>query len=99
MTGVVSSEQESQAIADKVYERMIPRKVLAHVLSDAGSGSVIDCMIKEKEKVHCIISGGENLNEAVPRLRKGDIIIVEDINGRWYSNQHYQASVDCDCVI
>ena len=47
--------------------------------------------------VSCSIAGGGTLNEAVPRLTDGFLLIVKKVGGTWHSETAFQASEDCDC--
>ncbi len=64
--------------------------------ADSGTGFAVN--------VHCFISGGTDLNSAIPRLEEDDDLIVAklpfDSAGtlikRWYCLSVFQASEDCD---
>ena len=66
----------------------------------AGEGTTIDAYLDtnitgDEITVNCIIAGGTDLNNAVPRLTQGFEIPVWQIGGVW-KTLPFQASQDCD---
>jgi len=75
----------------------------AYCKVDAGAGKTIACYLDKDAgsteiTVNCSIAqGGANLNEAVPRLKDGDLIFVEKTGANWYCATVFMPSEDCDC--
>ena len=72
---------------------------LAFCKTAASSGTSIVCYLDTDETgeeitVECSISGGSDLNTAIPRLTDGLEILVWQINGVWKTNT-FQATTDC----
>ena len=47
--------------------------------------------------VYCKISGGGDLNTALPRLADDDYIFVANLQGKWWCTTIFQTSEECDC--
>lgn len=81
----------------------------ARCTEDAGGDNTINATLFNSDgttgdtiTVHCNISNGTALDEAVPRLEIGDDIFVTKSNisttdFRWYCVSNFQASEDCVC--
>ncbi len=48
-------------------------------------------------EVHCSVSGGADLDDAVPRLADNQLLFVFNSNGVWYCTTIFQVSEDCLC--
>lgn len=62
---------------------------IAYVKTFPGAGTDVDCYLDiditgEDVTVTCNISNGSNLNQAMPMLAPGDIIIVTRLDDTWY---------------
>ena len=67
----------------------------AYITEDAGSTSWIRCNINGKPQIaHCSIMGCRELNEALPRLQKGEWMIVIEIDNKWMSTMVFQACTE-----
>ena len=55
----------------------------------SGLGSAIE--------VFCKITEDVNLNAAVPRFKDNDYLFVQNISGKWWCTQLFQASENCIC--
>ena len=76
----------------------------AYCKTDAGAAAIIVCYLDEDETgeeitVGCSITGGGNLNSAIPRLEDGTLIFVTKIDGTWYCTSVFQTIENCDCYI
>lgn len=101
LTGIAASNNtfRAQTTEDAPAGNEISVRVydpITGVLDPVGAGA------KYTDAVLCDISGGSNLNEAVPRLENGDNITViksVDVQGleEWYCVTTFQASEDCVC--
>lgn len=75
----------------------------AYCSGPAGAGKTIDAnldstsgtLLTGPATVNCNISGGANLNAAVPRLEDEDEILITKIGGKWYCLTVFQASQEC----
>ncbi len=47
--------------------------------------------------VACEISGGGNLDDAIPRIAVNEFLFVVSISGNWYCTTVFQTSEDCAC--
>lgn len=84
-----------------------PRR--ARTTAGAGSGSLITCNLMGRDgseittglgagiSVNCDIFGGEDLNEAIPRITTGKYTFVQNVQGNWHWIGGFQASEDCAC--
>lgn len=93
--GLALKPESAQKEEDVITYTYPEYHLRAHVIEDAREGSLIKCKVNGKvEMVHCSIYGGDDLNEAVPRLQKGDCLIVDRKKGRIRRVQPFLASVD-----
>ena len=74
----------------------------AYCKADAGAATTIVCYLDTDATgteitVNCPISGGGNLNACTRRLQNGDLIIVTNIGGTWYSTEGFDTTEDCLC--
>ncbi len=79
---------------------------LAKTQVAAGSGSTIACKIVDENEVeitgpttvNCRIAGGGGLNAATPRLPISFLIAVQNIGGKWWAVDTFQATESCICT-
>lgn len=75
----------------------------AYMIGNAGAGTTADCHLDtdgtgETVTVNFSIANGSSLNDAVPRLKDGNLIFVENFDGDWYcTGLPLQGSEDCVC--
>lgn len=75
----------------------------AYAKTDAGAGTTLVCYLDtdltgEEVTVDFEITGGEHLNETIPRIETGKRIYIKadkDVAGGWSAVQTFQATVDC----
>ncbi|KKN71365.1 hypothetical protein LCGC14_0420870, partial [marine sediment metagenome] len=74
----------------------------AYCKADAGAATTIVCYLDTDATgteitVNCQISGGGNLNACTRRLKDGNLIIVTNIGGTWYSTEGFDTTENCLC--
>ena len=74
----------------------------AYVKTTPGAATTVDCYLDtdatgEEVTATCSVSGGGNLNSAIPRIADGDLIFVTEIDDAWYCVTVFQISEDCNC--
>lgn len=79
------------------------RPRIAYCKEDAPADNTIDCYLDTDATgteitVTCFIAqGGSALNNAAPRLKDGDGIMVSKIGGTWYCLTTFDVDEECDC--
>jgi len=75
----------------------------AYCKAAAGAATTIQAYLDtdgtgQEVTVYCSIAGGGNLNDAIPRLADGTMIIVDKIGDTWYCKTVFQAINDAKGV-
>lgn len=75
----------------------------AYCAASAGSGSSIACRLDNATSgqiitVYCSVTGGTDLNSAIPRLESGTLLPVwkNARDDKWYAFFPFQATEDCE---